>query len=379
MLKEIFEQPTVVRQGLLAYLDDRWQATSDQNALPPADALENFPFRFQLPIAAYSTVQQIQILACGTSLHAGLVGQFWLEQIAGIATQVRSASEFQVAPFPRLEKTWTIAVTQSGETADTLAALDLAQQQQKHPVDQVSYLGITNQPQAPIAQRVDRVLPTLAGAEMGVAATKTFLSQLLVFCFLALNLAYGRGVLSSARLLALIEALHQLPNQIEILLHQQNDRIATLAEQFTATQSMIFLGSGLHFPIALEGALKLKETTYIHAEGYAAGEFLHGPIALLDPDIPIIALMPPDATYGKLLATVRQAKSHHAAIVGILMTDDAEAARLLDHPILIPPTDEWLTPLLAVIPLQLLAYHVAVKRGVNVDKPRHITKTLTVE
>jgi glutamine---fructose-6-phosphate transaminase (isomerizing) len=205
------------------------------------------------------------------------------------------------------------------------------------------------------------------------------LSQLLVFCFLALNLAYRRGVLSSARLIALIEALHQLPSQIETLLHQQNDRIATLAERFVATQSMIFLGSGLHFPIALEGALKLKETTYIHAEGYAAGEFLHGPIALLDPDIPIIALMPPDATYSKLLTTVRQAKSHHAAIVGILMTHDAEAAGLLDHPILIPSTDEWLTPLLAVIPLQLLAYHVAVKRGVNVDKPRHITKTLTVE
>jgi glucosamine--fructose-6-phosphate aminotransferase (isomerizing) len=374
MLKEIFEQPAVVHRCLLTYLDQNWHP-SQSEASSIAARSRTSPFRFPFSIDGYTHVHQIQILACGTSLHAGLIGQFWLEQIAGISTQVRSASEFQVAPLPWMDQTLTIAITQSGETADTLAALDLAKQQRLQP----ACLGITNQPQAAIAQRVNHLLPTLAGAEMGVAATKTFLSQLMVFCLLALDLAYARGVLSQARLLHLIEAFQKLPDQIEALLNQQNDRIARLATQFTETQSMIVLGSGLHYPIALEGALKLKETTYIHAEGYAAGEFLHGPIALLDQTIPVLALMPADATYRKLLTSIRKAKSHQVSVTGIMTTDDSEAARLLHHQITIPQTDPLLTPLLAVIPLQLLAYHIAIQRGLNVDKPRYLEKTLVGE
>ncbi|MBD2021881.1 isomerizing glutamine--fructose-6-phosphate transaminase [Leptolyngbya sp. FACHB-36] len=347
MLKEIYQQPEVVRTCLAHYL----------NSNP--DRPFNLPDR---PIP-----NQIHLLACGTSWHACLIAQHWLEQIAGIPTRVRAASEFVAAPFPPTSNILTIAATQSGETADTLAAVQLARHSQTH------LFGITNQPESSLSQIVDRTLLTHAGREIGVAATKTFLTQLLVFYCLTLDFAHQRQQLSGAQMQDAIAKLHALPDHITTLL-QQDSAIQTLAQSFATAEHCIVLGRGIQRPIALEGALKLKETTYLHAEGYAAGEFMHGPIALLDARIPVIVLAPAGSVYPDTLANVRKIKANGASVLGIV-TAGGEAD--FDRAIVLPSIDESLSPFLSVIPLQLLAYHLAVLRGLDVDRPRNITKTLT--
>lgn len=370
MLKEIYEQPEVMRRCLAAYLKPDWESVSD--------AAVSSPFNLALPDQVFATVAEIQIVACGTSRHAGLVAQHWLEQLAGIPTRLRSASEFVSAPFPLTANTLTIAVTQSGETADTLAAIGVAKERRSRPEGSLQFwsLGVTNQPESSLANVVDYTLPTLAGAEIGVAATKTFLSQLVVFCCLALEFALRRKALSVQQVMSLLDALRSLPDQIEALLKEQQDTIQTTAQSFATLNHCIVLGRGVNHAIALEGALKLKETTYIHAEGYAGGEFMHGPIALLDTTIPVIAIAPAGSSYDSMLANAQKAQSNGAPLIGITNATKQAHLVMFDHSLIVPAIDEALSPFLTVIPLQLLAYTIAVQRGLDVDRPRNITKTL---
>ena len=346
MLKEIYEQPAVSQRCLDLY----------------------FPVTFH-PSPFFSDLNQIHILACGTSFHGGLVAQYWFEQLAGVPTIVRSASEFQVSPLPTIPGTLTIAVTQSGETTDTIAALKLAQSRQ---MTSSRLLAITNQDDSAIAKIADRTMITPAGSEIGVAATKTFLAQLMAFCRLALEIAYLRQRLDHSQLERSLTSLRQLPHQIEAAL-QQNSAIAHVANTIQQADSVIVLGSGINSAIALEGALKLKETTYLHAEGYAAGEFLHGSIALLDAKIPVIAIAPLGEASAIVVKTVQKAKATGSPVIGI--TPDSQID-LWDRRLLIPNLEEWLSPMLTVIPLQLLAYHIAISRKLDVDRPRNITKSL---
>lgn len=374
MLKEIHEQPEVVRRCLAAYLKPEWSETENLAS----------PFTFGLPDELYTAVAEIQIVACGTSRHAGLVAQYWFEQLAGIPTRVRSASEFVSAPFPLTANTLTIAVTQSGETADTLAAIAVsnARRSQSNASLQSWSLGITNQSESSLTKAVDFTLPTLAGTEVGVAATKTFLAQMVVFCCLSLEFAIRRQSfsaqpLSPQQLVQTIAALRSLPDHIETILKQRREPIQTIAQTFTDVNVCIVIGRGISRAIALEGALKLKETTYIHAEGYAGGEFMHGPIALLDAKVPVIAIAPAGNVYESMLANAQKAKSNGAPLIGITNVTEPSDIAVFDHSLTVPAIDEVLSPFLTVIPLQLLAYTIAVQRGLDVDRPRNITKTLS--
>jgi glucosamine--fructose-6-phosphate aminotransferase (isomerizing) len=289
MLKEIYEQPGVVRNCLEAYLDDNWN---------PADVTQS-PINLGVSPELYADLEQIQILACGTSWHAGLVGKYLLEQLAGIPTMVQYASEFRYAPAPLTANTLTIGVTQSGETADTLAALEMEKRRRfgQLPKYEPRLLGITNRPESSLGNLVDQMIDTHAGIEIGVAATKTFVSQLMAFYGLALDLAWRRQTLTATRMEEILVGLRQLPAQIELILESQERYIEELAHSFAETHDFIFLGRGINFPIALEGALKLKEISYIHAEGYPAGEMKHGPIALLDAKVPVVAIAMPGTVY----------------------------------------------------------------------------------
>lgn len=328
MLKEIYEQPTVIKQCLEQYSP---------------------------PLIPFSELDQIHILACGTSLNAGLVGQFWFEQLAGISTQVRSSSEFLSAPLLATPNTLTIAVTQSGETADTIAAIQAA-------IQKVQSLrcAITNGIDSTITKLVDHTLYTNAGEEKSVAATKTFTAQLMLFYQLALTIAHQTQRLSDEQLEFRIAQLHQLPQHIETALQQETE-IAKIAQTLKNTRDLIILGSGVNYAIALEGSLKLKEATYTHAEGYAAGEFLHGTIALLDDQIPVMAIVTEGEAGERVLKSVDRVQASGGKVIEF-------------HA---PPVAEELTPFLTMIPLQLLAYHLAIARQIDVDRPRNITKSLT--
>jgi glucosamine--fructose-6-phosphate aminotransferase (isomerizing) len=371
MLKEIYEQPGVVRTCLETYLNDTWN---------PADASQS-PINLGLPPELYADLEQIQILACGTSWHAGLVGKYLLEQIAGIPTIVQYASEFRYAPAPLTANTLTIGVTQSGETADTLAALEMEKRRRfgQLPKYEPRLLGITNRPESSLGNLVDQIIDTHAGIEIGVAATKTFVSQLLAFYCLALDLAWRRQTLTATRLEEILVGLRQLPAQIELILESQERYIEELAHNFAETQDFIFLGRGINFPIALEGALKLKEISYIHAEGYPAGEMKHGPIALLDAKVPVVAIAMPGTVYEKVLSNAQEAKARDARLIGVTPMNDQEAAETFDDLLPVPAVEELLSPILTVIPLQLLAYHIAARRGLDVDQPRNLAKSVTVE
>lgn len=382
MLKEIHEQPEVLRSCLTYLLTPNWHAPSYPSSSRPPQS--SAPFTLPLPPELFLTIEQIHIIASGTSRHAGMIAQYWLEQIAGIPTRLRSSPEAVAAPFPLTATTLTIAITQSGETADTLDALKIDRQRRLElPLPHQSYLlGITNQPESTIATLTDSILPTRAGVEIGVAATKTFLTQLIVLYCLALDLAHRRGRLTAEALEQRLVQLRTLPDQIAAILTQQ-ERPKSLARIVATAQHCILLGRGVNWAIALEGALKLKETTYLHAEGYAAGEFMHGPIALLDAQVPVIAIAPTGESFQPMLAYARRVKTSGASTIGVTTADITTAAdpapntAEFDHLITLPPVSEELSPFLTVIPLQLLAYYIAVERGLDVDRPRNITKTLT--
>lgn len=370
MVKEIYEQPGVVRTSLEAYLDSSWTAASSTS-----------PITLNLPDEFYADIEQIQIVACGTSWHAGLVGKYLLEQLAEISTQVQYASEFRYAPPPLTPNTLTIGVTQSGETADTLSALEM-DKRRRTDLDrklQSRILGITNRTDSTLGHLANYLIDTRAGIEIGVAATKTFTAQLVAFYCLALELAYRRKTVSLDRLEEIITGLRQLPSEMELILESQERYIEELAHDFAETQDFIFLGRGINFPIALEGALKLKEISYIHAEGYPAGEMKHGPIALLDAKVPVVAIAMPGAVYEKVLSNAQEAKARDARLIGVTPMDDTHAAEVFDNVLPVPSVEELLSPILTVIPLQFLAYHIASRRGLDVDQPRNLAKSVTVE
>jgi glucosamine--fructose-6-phosphate aminotransferase (isomerizing) len=372
MLKEIHEQPGVVRTCLEAYLNPDWHAQ---------DNPDFSPINLGLAPHLYENLENIQILACGTSWHASLIGKYLIEQLANLPTMVQYASEYRYAPSPMLPHTLTIGVTQSGETADTLAALETEKQRRAElpPQYQARILGITNRPESTLAHTVDQIINTQAGIEIGVAATKSFITQLMGFYLLALDLAYHRQTLSLEKIEAILQGLRQLPGQIELILEKQEPYIEELAHKFNDTQDFIFLGRGINFPIALEGALKLKEISYIHAEGYPAGEMKHGPIALLDEKVPVLAIAVPGIVYDKVLSNAQEAKARDARLLGVIAMNDGEAEKVFNDLLPVPLVDELLSPMLTVIPLQLLAYYIAVRRGLDVDQPRNLAKSVTVE
>ncbi len=372
MLKEIYEQPGVVRTCLEAYLNDNWHAENNPDFSP---------INLGISKDLLTDLQQVQILACGTSWHAGLVGKYLIEQLAGIPTKVDYSSEFRYAPAPITANTLTIGVTQSGETADTLAALELERQRRSSLDNQYKarLLGITNRPESTISQLVEHIINTHAGIEIGVAATKTFVAQLMGFYFLALELAYQRKSLSLVELENITKELRQLPTQIETILETQERYIEDLSHQFSETQDFIFIGRGINFPIALEGALKLKEISYIHAEGYAAGEMKHGPIALLDAKVPVVAIAIAGSVYEKVISNAQEAKARDAKLLGVVTVKKNDSNSVFDKLLPIPEVNELLSPILTVVPLQILAYHIAARRGLDVDQPRNLAKSVTVE
>ena len=374
MLKEIYEQPAVVRICLDNYLNPNWHAEENP---------DYSPVNLGLSPNLTDNLEHIQILACGTSWHAALIGKYLLEQVAGIPTTVDYASEFRYAPRPIIPNTLTIGVTQSGETADTIAALETerARRSSLESKFQAKLLAITNRAESTIAQICDRIIDTHAGIEIGVAATKTFTAQTMGFYFLALDLAYRRQTISNTKISEIIESLRHVPSQIETILDTQAEYIEELAHDFTLeTEDFIFIGRGINFPIALEGALKLKEISYIHAEAYPAGEMKHGPIALLDNKVPVVAVAMPGSVYEKVISNAQEAKARDARLIGVTTAMNAtEAAHTFDDILTVPEVDELISPVLSVIPLQMLSYHIAAIKGLDVDQPRNLAKSVTVE
>ena len=366
MLKEIHEQPETAALWVARHLP----------AGLPADRPVALPFDDSF----YAGIERIEILACGTSRHAALVGAHLLEQFAGIPTAVHYASEFRYAPPPLAPNTLTIGVTQSGETADTLAALAMeADRRQSHPDPSFAprQLGVTNRPESSLSRQVPHILDIGAGIEVGVAATKTFLGQLLAFYGLTLAFAAQRGQRSIEEIQYLAGALRDVPQQLQDLVHLHDQRLEGLAHRFADTQDVIFLGRGINYPIALEGALKLKEISYIHAEGYPAGEMKHGPIALLDANVPVVSIAVPGTVFEKVLSNAQEAKARDAQLIGV--APQGPDTDLFDELLPVPEVSEWVSPLLTVVPMQLLSYHIAAHRGLDVDQPRNLAKSVTVE
>ena len=374
MLKEIHEQPGVVRSSLETYLNPDWKAE---------DSPDFSPVNIGISSPVYENLENIQIVACGTSWHASLIGKYLLEQLAGIPTNVDYASEYRYSPKPIVPNTLTIGVTQSGETADTIAALEMerARRLNLNSEYQAELLAITNRPESTIGQICSHIINTQAGIEIGVAATKTFIAQVLGFYYLALDLSYRRQTISSDRISEIIAELRNTPDKIEKILETQEKAIEELAHNFTTeTEDFIFIGRGINFPIALEGALKLKEISYIHAEAYPAGEMKHGPIALLDREVPVVAVAMPGNVYEKTISNAQEAKARDARLIGVTSAMNAtEAAATFDDILTVPEVEELLSPILAVIPLQLLSYHIAAIKGLDVDQPRNLAKSVTVE
>jgi glucosamine--fructose-6-phosphate aminotransferase (isomerizing) len=274
-----------------------------------------------------------------------------------------------------------IGVTQSGETADTLAALAMEKErrQGKEAKYEARLLGITNRPESSLGHLVPNIISTLAGIEIGVAATKTFTAQLMAFYALALDLAAHRQTASKETLEKIINGLREIPKDIESTLESQERLTEQLAHEFAETQDFIFVGRGINFPIALEGALKLKEISYIHAEGYPAGEMKHGPIALLDAKVPVVAIAVPGSVYEKVISNAQEAKARDSRLIGVTPVKDGEAGEIFNDLLPVSHVEELLSPLLTVVPLQLLAYHIAARRGLDVDQPRNLAKSVTVE
>jgi glucosamine--fructose-6-phosphate aminotransferase (isomerizing) len=357
MLKEIFEQPRTVENAMRGRVD-----------------LEDGTAKFgglNLSSAELRAIDQIVITACGTSWHAALVGEYLLEEFAHIPVEVEYASEFRYRNAPIEKNTLVLAITQSGETADTLASLRETKRR-GHTV-----LAICNVVSSTIAREADGGIYLHAGPEIGVASTKAFTSQVTVLTLLALLMGRIR-MLSLNRGRQIIQALEQIPKQIEEAL-EQNNAIAKLAQKYSGAKNFFYLGRQYNFPVALEGALKLKEISYIHAEGYPAAEMKHGPIALIDEHTPSVVIVPTDSMYEKTLSNLEVVKARKGPIIAVTTEGNTSLARQVDDIIYLPATLECLFPLLAVVPLQLLSYHVAVARGCDVDKPRNLAKSVTVE
>jgi glutamine---fructose-6-phosphate transaminase (isomerizing) len=358
MLKEIFEQPRAIADTLTGRLN-------------PVDGAVYLDGGERAEVIARG-ISRLHIVACGTSWHAGLVGKYWIEQIARLPVEVSLASEFRYQDPILSRDTALLLVSQSGETADTLAALSEGREKGT-PI-----LAVCNVVGSSIPRAADAVLYTHAGPEIGVASTKAFTTQLVTLYLLALYLASARGVLDRDRLIEKMESLRAVPAVVERTLELAS-HIEAVAKTMVDAKSALYLGRGLQFPIALEGALKLKEISYIHAEGYAAGEMKHGPIALIDDQLPVVAIAPRGSTYEKMLSNVQEVRARDGRVVALVTEGDTEVAGMADQVIPLPDFPEELLPIVATVPLQLLAYHVAVLKGTDVDQPRNLAKSVTVE
>ncbi|MCA9736209.1 MAG: glutamine--fructose-6-phosphate transaminase (isomerizing), partial [Gemmatimonadetes bacterium] len=357
MLKEIFEQPNTIRDVMRGRLLEE-EGTARLGGL---DGTEN----------TLDKIKRIVITACGTSWHAGLIGEYMLEEMAGIPVKVEYASEFRYKNPVVDSKTLVLAISQSGETADTLAALREARRRGAQT------MGIVNVVGSSIARETDFGVYLHAGPEIGVASTKAFTSQIVAMALFSLFLG-RRRTMSILQGREFVRALRDLPAQIEEVL-ELNDEIRSLAEAYMGSRNFLYLGRGYQFPVALEGALKLKEVSYIHAEGYPAAEMKHGPIALIDENMPVVVLAPSDTVYAKVVSNIEEVKARSGRVIAVVSNGNQELARKVDHLIRVPQSHPCLQPVLTTIPLQLLAYHVAILRGCDVDQPRNLAKSVTVE
>lgn len=362
MLKEIYEQPDAVARTLEMALD------KGENAKLREDFLQRHETQLK-------GIKNVQIIACGTSYHSGLVAKYWFESLIRVPCSVEVASEFRYRNPVVVDHSLVICISQSGETADTLSALRDTQKQA--PAGLVS-LALCNVPTSSLVRETDIFLPTLAGPEIGVASTKAFTTQLVALMLLVLKVAAVQQRMSEERLSILIGELHQLPGQLYASLHLDG-AIKTMSKHFESKKSCLFLGRGLQFPIALEGALKLKEISYIHAEGYAAGELKHGPLALVDKDMPIVVLAPKDSMFDKLKANMQEVHARHGELFVFASESSQMLAEYRLHVVHVPDVCETLAPIIYSVPVQLLSYHVAVLRGTDVDQPRNLAKSVTVE
>ncbi len=358
MLKEIFEQPRSIRDSLRGRLN----ASKGVVALGGIIDYEK----------AFVNAKRIVIIACGTSWHAGLVGEYLFEDLARIPVEVEYASEFRYRNPVIYEGDIVIAISQSGETADTLAAVELARS--KGAV----ILGICNVVGSSIARATHAGSYTHAGPEIGVASTKAFTAQVAILAMMALSIADKKGTISRPRFFQLLNELESIPDKVEKTL-ATNNQIIELSRAFAHARNFLYLGRGYNFPVALEGALKLKEISYIHAEGYPAAEMKHGPIALIDENMPVVVIATKKGSYDKVVSNIQEVKARKGVIIAVVTEGDNLVREMADHVIEIPETDEAFVPLVATIPLQLLSYHIAVLRGCNVDQPRNLAKSVTVE
>jgi glucosamine--fructose-6-phosphate aminotransferase (isomerizing) len=317
-------------------------------------------------------IDRIVIVACGTSWHAGLVGEYLIEEYARIPVEVEYASEFRYRNPIISEKDIVIAVSQSGETADTMAAIELAKEKG------ATIFGICNVVGASIPRLSHAGVYTHAGPEIGVASTKAFTAQVTVLTLMALYMAQQRGTITQSKLIDLLTELDNIPSMVERCL-LSNDSIKEISAKFKDARNFLFLGRGSGFPVALEGALKLKEISYIHAEGYPAAEMKHGPIALIDEEMPVVFIATKNSSYEKVISNIQEVKARKGKVIAIVTEGDTTVKNMADYVIEIPDADEIFLPLLATIPLQLLSYHIAVMRGCNVDQPRNLAKSVTVE
>jgi glucosamine--fructose-6-phosphate aminotransferase (isomerizing) len=357
MLKEIFEQPESIENTMRGHL---LEETGDVRV-----------YGLRLSDEDVLGIKRIIITACGTSWHSGLIGKYMMEELARVPTEVEYASEFRYRN-PIIEPdTLVIAISQSGETADTLAALHEAKQRGARTVGLVNVVGST------IARAVDGGLYLRCGPEVGVASTKAFTSQVVALALVSMRFARLRGMSRGAGR-EWVAALHALPAQVREILARA-DEVRELAEQFADATNALYLGRGVNFPVALEGALKLKEISYVHAEGYPAAEMKHGPIALIDENMPVVVVAPRDAVHGKIVSNVQEVRARGGRVIAITNPGDAEIAALAEATFTVPETLDLLTPILTIIPLQLFSYYVAVRRGCNVDQPRNLAKSVTVE
>tara|TARA_B110000046_G_scaffold106737_1_gene114166 strand:+ start:24255 stop:26093 length:1839 start_codon:yes stop_codon:yes gene_type:complete len=358
MLKEIYEQP----QSIQASMRGRLNSKTGKITL---GGVEEFESKFL-------NADRIIFVACGTSWHSALAGEYMIEDLARIPVEVEYASEFRYRNPIISEKDIVIAISQSGETADTLAALELAKEKG------ATIYGICNIVGSSIARATDAGSYTHAGPEIGVASTKAFTAQITILALMALTLAQKKGSITKTRYQELTSQLNDIPSLVEKVL-ESNDQIKYIAEQYKDSANFLYLGRGYNFPVALEGALKLKEISYIHAEGYPAAEMKHGPIALIDENMPVVAIATKIANYQKVVSNIQEVKARNGNIIGIVTKGDEAVRAISEHVIEIPETDEFLDPLISVIPLQLLSYHIAVMRDCDVDQPRNLAKSVTVE
>lgn len=358
MLKEIYEQPNVIKDTY------RGRLLANQGIIQMAGVEDN--------IERFLNAQRILIIACGTSWHAGLVAEYIIEEFARIPVEVEYASEFRYRNPIINKEDVVIAISQSGETADTLAAIKLAKEKGAF------VFGVCNVVGSSISRETHAGAYTHAGPEIGVASTKAFTTQITVLTMLALRLAKAKGTLSNSDFHRYLQELEVIPEKVAEAL-ESNETAKDIANKFKDAGNCLYLGRGYNFPVALEGALKLKEISYIHAEGYPAAEMKHGPIALIDEQMPVVVIAPKQGHYDKVVSNIQEIKSRSGKIIAVVTKGDIQVKQLADYIIEIPETSDALSPLITTIPLQLLSYHIAVLRGCNVDQPRNLAKSVTVE